>query len=109
MENIEKDEIIILIEELRDRIKKYKMDAKISAEEIEQFLDKWKSWVIDNTLYKLGVDRSNTRELVDTIAKAIEKVKSPNEGESYLGVILFIALKNDFYKDMILDLYFPNE
>ena len=55
------------------------------------------------------MDRSNTRELVDTIAKAIEKVKSPNEGESYLGVILFIALKNDFYKDMILDLYFPNE
>ncbi|WP_304427990.1 hypothetical protein [uncultured Clostridium sp.] len=105
MQNYLDNHIITILNNLRDRIKNNKDNLEITPAEVEEFLDSWNSWVILKVIKNLGGDLKQARKL-DTYEKAIAQVKSDNEGDSYIGVIMFMANKNKFYKNMLINTYF---
>ena len=105
MSEIRDTHIVDLLDNIKDRIKNNKNNLEVTPEEVEEFLDSWNSWVVLKTIKNFGGDLSQYRK-INTLEKAIEEVKSENLGDAYIGVIMFMANKNKFYKALLIKTYF---
>lgn len=105
MSEVKDTHILNLLDSIKDRIKHNKNNLEVTPEEVEEFLDSWNSWVILKTIKNLNGDLTQA-EKINTAEKAIEQVKSENLGDAYIGVLMFMANKNRFYKNTLIKTYF---